>query len=162
MRACALVGFVVMAAVAPASAQTVPDQQNVPAMALKPPLPGAAGARDREFTRGHVMPRPLVGPRYWVRDWWGYGLPQPGPGLYWVRHYEDALLVDPHGGVHDERSVDWGRYDHEAAARMQTVTVASGATVTVPAGVTTRIIIEPRPATTTTTTYYEDVPRRRR
>jgi Ni/Co efflux regulator RcnB len=83
--------------------------------------PGAAGAhapgmrRDhreyRRFGRGQVLPPQWAGPQFHVRQWQSYGFPQPMPGYRWVRYYDDAVLVDRRGRVHDSReSFDWDRY----------------------------------------------------
>jgi hypothetical protein len=59
----------------------------------------------RRIDRGHMVPQHWWGPRFNVVNWGMYGLPQPMHGGRWVRYYDDALLVDGHGRVHDGR---WG------------------------------------------------------
>jgi Ni/Co efflux regulator RcnB len=65
----------------------------------------------RRIDRGHMVPQHWWGPRFNVMNWGMYGLPQPMHGGRWVRYYDDALLVDGHGQVHDGR---WGmRWDDD-------------------------------------------------
>lgn len=76
---------------------------------------GPAARRDyreyRRFGRGQVLPPQWAGPQYHVQQWQSYGFPQPMPGTRWVRYYDDAVLVDRRGRVHDSReSFDWDRY----------------------------------------------------
>lgn len=57
---------------------------------------------------GGKMPRPYLDPMYAVSDWQGWGLSQPGPGMHWLRYYNDAVLVDSRGRVVDTRyDFDW-------------------------------------------------------
>lgn len=37
--------------------------------------------------------------RYYIADPWRYHLPPARPGTYWVRHYDDVLLVDVRRGI---------------------------------------------------------------
>ncbi|HZG45977.1 MAG TPA: RcnB family protein, partial [Allosphingosinicella sp.] len=55
--------------------------------------------------RGFVLPQAWWGPRYGISNWSAYGLPQPIHGGRWVRYYDDALMIDSYGRVHDGR---WG------------------------------------------------------
>lgn len=59
-----------------------------------------SGAR---FYTGGFVPRYYLAPRYYVINWAHYGLGQPGFGHRWVRHYDDAYLVDQYGRVSDSR-----------------------------------------------------------
>lgn len=60
--------------------------------------------------RGGMVPQMFWGPQFVVRDWHGYGFPQPFHGGRWIRYYDDALLIDRYGRVHDGRyGWDWGR-----------------------------------------------------
>lgn len=59
----------------------------------------------RRFERGHFVPNYWWGPRFHVMNWGRYGLPQPMHGGRWVRYYDDALMIDPYGRIHDGR---WG------------------------------------------------------
>ncbi|MDB5689805.1 MAG: hypothetical protein JWL91_1681 [Sphingomonas bacterium] len=75
--------------------------------------PGNADTSARGYLRvgrGSVVPGYLRTSTYFVTDWRGYGLAQPGYGLRWVRYYDDALLIDANGRVQDTRyDVDWNR-----------------------------------------------------
>jgi hypothetical protein len=75
------------------------------------------GGQGRRFThiprigRGGFVPGGWWGPQFVVRNWSGYGFPQPFQGGRWIRYYDDALLIDRHGRVHDGRyGHDWDRY----------------------------------------------------
>ncbi|PSJ36931.1 RcnB family protein [Allosphingosinicella deserti] len=60
--------------------------------------------------RGGYVPRYWWGPQFVVRNWGAYGFPQPYAGSRWVRYYDDALLIDRYGRVHDVRGDwDWNR-----------------------------------------------------
>jgi len=83
-----------------------------------PPVAGHGPRRHhreyRRIERGHVLPHAWWGPRYHVYNWSGYGLPAPIHGGRWVRYYDDALMVDGHGRVHDGRwGMAWDEWDHE-------------------------------------------------
>jgi len=70
----------------------------------------------RRIERGHVLPHAWWGPRYGIRDWAGYGLPAPVHGGRWVRYYDDALMIDGHGRVHDGRwGMAWDEWDDQWA-----------------------------------------------
>jgi Ni/Co efflux regulator RcnB len=61
--------------------------------------------------RGGRLPRPWFGTQFHVQNWGMYGFPQPFAGGRWVRYYDDALLIDRDGRVHDGRyGMDWDRY----------------------------------------------------
>ncbi|HEY0148382.1 MAG TPA: RcnB family protein [Allosphingosinicella sp.] len=60
---------------------------------------------------GGFVPGGWWGPQFVVRNWHGYGFPQPFQGGRWIRYYDDALLIDRHGRVHDSRyGYDWDRH----------------------------------------------------
>lgn len=60
--------------------------------------------------RGGMVPQMWWGPQFMVRNWHGYGFPQPFAGGRWIRYYDDALLIDRYGRVHDGRyGWDWSR-----------------------------------------------------
>ena len=60
--------------------------------------------------RGGFVPQMWWGPQFVVRDWHGFGFPQPFHGGRWIRYYDDALLIDRYGRVHDGRyGWDWER-----------------------------------------------------
>jgi hypothetical protein len=65
----------------------------------------------RRIDRGFALPRNWWGPRFHIRNWNMYGFSQPMHGNRWVRYYDDALLIDHQGRVHDGRyGMDWDRY----------------------------------------------------
>ncbi|WBO23319.1 RcnB family protein [Sphingomonas abietis] len=58
--------------------------------------------------RGWKVPRHYRDRDYVVSDWNGWGFGEPGPGMSWIRYYDDALLVDSAGRVVDCRyGVNW-------------------------------------------------------
>jgi len=64
----------------------------------------------RRPSRGAVLPRYWVSPRFYVNDWAAYGLARPARGYYWARYYDDAVLIDGRGTVFDSvDAVDWDR-----------------------------------------------------
>src|SRR3546814_6419553 len=61
--------------------------------------------------RGAQMAPGWLSPRFHVLNWGLYGFPPPNPGLLWIRYYDEALLIDRDGWVHDSRhGLDWERY----------------------------------------------------
>lgn len=75
------------------------------------------GHGDRRFVhiprigRGGMIPHAWFGPQFVVRNWHMHGFPQPFAGGRWIRYYDDALLVDRYGRVHDGRyGWDWDRH----------------------------------------------------
>jgi Ni/Co efflux regulator RcnB len=65
----------------------------------------------RRIDRGGMVPQFWRGPQFVVHNWGMYGFPQPMHGARWIRYYDDALLVDRYGRVHDGRyGWDWDRY----------------------------------------------------
>ncbi|HEX9933479.1 MAG TPA: RcnB family protein [Allosphingosinicella sp.] len=74
-------------------------------------MPGMHRREFRRIDRGHVVPRFWWGPQFHVQHWQMYGFPQPTGGRRWIRYYDDALLIDDRGRVHDGRyGMDWDRY----------------------------------------------------
>lgn len=64
--------------------------------------------------RGFALPHYWWGPAFTIDNWNQYGLSQPMHGGRWVRYYDDALLVDAHGRVHDGRwDMSWDEYGDE-------------------------------------------------
>lgn len=64
------------------------------------------------INRGGVVPHFWFGPQFVVRNWGMYGFPQPMHDRRWVRYYDDALLIDRSGRVHDGRyGMEWDRYE---------------------------------------------------
>jgi Ni/Co efflux regulator RcnB len=65
----------------------------------------------RRINRGGVVPHFWWGPQFVVHNWQNYGFTQPMHGGRWIRYYDDALLIDRNGRVHDGRyGQDWDRY----------------------------------------------------
>ncbi len=61
--------------------------------------------------RGIHVPGFCMVPRFLIRDYARYGFYQPMYGGRWIRYYDDALLVDPHGQVIDgEWGLNWDEY----------------------------------------------------
>jgi Ni/Co efflux regulator RcnB len=68
----------------------------------------------RRIDRGLMVPQYWWGPRFQVMNWGNYGLPQPIHGGRWVRYYDDALMIDSHGRIHDGRwDMTWDQYDDQ-------------------------------------------------
>jgi Ni/Co efflux regulator RcnB len=66
----------------------------------------------QRFNRGWYMPSYWIAPSFYVGNWGNYGFAQPSNGYNWVRHYDDAYMVDGRGRVYDSvYGVDWDRYD---------------------------------------------------
>ncbi|SIN87981.1 regulator RcnB of Ni and Co efflux [Parasphingorhabdus marina DSM 22363] len=62
--------------------------------------------------RGFRLPRTFIRPSYFIGNFGYYGLRQPSYGYGWSRYYDDAVLTDRHGVVHDSvRDLDWDRYN---------------------------------------------------
>ena len=136
-----LIGLTASAAfAAPASAQTVADPTaayGTEAARLSVPLAAAAAAaaddrvvmdgmrrvmrhgadrsghhRWSRINRGGFVPSFWFGPQFVIGNWNMYGFSHPGRGRRWIRYYDDALLIDSYGRVHDGRwGYDWGRWN---------------------------------------------------
>lgn len=75
--------------------------------------PGWWGGSYQLPVRGYILPSFWMGAPYAVSDWAGYGFTEPGRGRHWVRYYNDAVLVDERGLIHESvHDVPWGRYTH--------------------------------------------------
>jgi hypothetical protein len=73
--------------------------------------PGGWGAYQIPY-RGFVLPSYWLNPIYRISSYPIYGLYAPSFGLRWSRYYDDAVLSDAHGRVHDYRSgIAWDRYE---------------------------------------------------
>ncbi|MGS1015913.1 RcnB family protein [Allosphingosinicella humi] len=82
----------------------------VPTMSSAEAVPSAR-AEFRRLERGGQVPQGWLTPRFIIANWALYGFSPPYPGLVWVRYYDDALLIDREGWVHDSRhDIDWARY----------------------------------------------------
>lgn len=65
----------------------------------------------RQIARGGTIPGYWSAPQYGINNYGHYGFDQPMAGTRWVRYYDDALLVDTNGLVHDGRyGMDFDRY----------------------------------------------------
>jgi Ni/Co efflux regulator RcnB len=143
----------------------------------------AWSGRYNRVGRGYVVPGYLRAPNFEVSDWWTYGLGRPGYGQYWIRYYDDALLIDGGGRVVDTRyGLDWdragptssyaeygdgdgyepGNYDRgfrEDGVRIyRSGPGAPDVTVHRREDGSTVVVIPNQPTTgTTTTTYYDEV-----
>ena len=72
--------------------------------------PGGFAAYRPPFV-GYALPRYWVQPGFAISSWSAYGLAQPAPGYTWYRYYDDAVLVDARGSVHDHvGGIDWDGY----------------------------------------------------
>lgn len=70
--------------------------------------PGGWGGYRRP-SRGWQLPGYWMGSGFRIPDYRSYGLSAPGAGLFWVRYYDDAVLVDGRGRVHDwNDGIAWG------------------------------------------------------
>jgi Ni/Co efflux regulator RcnB len=123
MRKLAFVSLAALAAAAlPAAAQAQPRAghswgqpgQRVLVRHGGAGMPGTPQMHRRQFRRidrGHFVPRFWWGPQFQVQHWQMYGFPQPMPGHRWIRYYDDALMIDDRGRVHDGRyGFEWDRY----------------------------------------------------
>ena len=53
----------------------------------------------RRWTYGMVFPRAFWHRRYWINDYWRFGLENPPYGYVWTRYGTDAVLVNIYTGV---------------------------------------------------------------
>ena len=66
----------------------------------------------RRPQRGWAMSGYWLSPAWAIGDWGYYGLPAPPAGYGWSRYYDDAVLIDGDGRVHDSvGGLDWRRGD---------------------------------------------------
>ncbi|UUL82727.1 RcnB family protein [Sphingomonas qomolangmaensis] len=64
----------------------------------------------RRPVRGFGVPRYWIQPSFYIADFAGYGLGAPPQGYGWYRYYDDAVLIDQAGYVHDSvAGVEWNR-----------------------------------------------------
>src|SRR5579871_5684379 len=49
--------------------------------------------RYRHFSRGGTVPPLWRDDRFYVREWFAFGLTEPPYGFRWIRYYDDALLI---------------------------------------------------------------------
>jgi Ni/Co efflux regulator RcnB len=73
--------------------------------------PGGYGGYHRPFF-GYILPRYWIQPSFYIGNYSTYGFARPQPGYGWSRYYDDAVLTDRYGRVHNSVSnVDWDRYE---------------------------------------------------
>ena len=73
--------------------------------------PGGWGGY-RPAYRGFVLPSYWTNASYAIGNYNAYGLYPPMTGYGWSRYYDDAVLRDQRGYVHDMRQgIDWSRYE---------------------------------------------------
>jgi Ni/Co efflux regulator RcnB len=81
----------------------------------------------RRIDRGFILPQPWWGQGYHLQNWSMYGLPQPIHGGRWVRYYDDALMIDGRGQVHDGRyGMSWDEWQDQWAYDDRGVPIYSG------------------------------------
>lgn len=62
--------------------------------------------------RGFRLPRTYIHPSFFIGNYSYYGLSRPSYGYGWSRYYDDAVLTDRRGVVHDSvHNLDWDRYN---------------------------------------------------
>jgi len=71
----------------------------------------AGDYRYRHFARGGTVPPLWRDDRFYVREWFAFGLTEPAFGYRWIRYYDDALLINVSTGEVAEvmPDVDWTR-----------------------------------------------------
>lgn len=73
--------------------------------------PGGWGAY-RRMGRGHHLPSYWMGSGFRIPDYLSWGLAAPPAGYFWVRYYDDAVLVDDRGDVWDSvGGIGWADAD---------------------------------------------------
>ncbi len=65
----------------------------------------------RHFSHGGTVPPLWRDDRFYVREWFAFGLTEPAFGYRWIRYYNDALLINVSTGAVAEvmPDIDWGR-----------------------------------------------------
>lgn len=70
--------------------------------------PGGWGGYTRP-RRGRTLPPYWMQSNFQIPDYLSFGLAAPPYGYFWVRYYDDAVLVDAQGGIHNSVSgIAWG------------------------------------------------------
>ncbi len=71
----------------------------------------------RRLGRGHHLPAYWMGSSFRIPDYLSWGLAAPPAGYFWVRYYDDAVLVDGGGNVWDSvGGIAWADADAYADA----------------------------------------------
>jgi Ni/Co efflux regulator RcnB len=92
-------------------AAAVQMHRQAPVMRHGTPHQGRRFHHIRRIDRGGMVPHFWWGPQFVVHNWGMHGFPRPVSGARWIRYYDDALLIDRYGRVHDGRyGWDWDRY----------------------------------------------------
>lgn len=69
----------------------------------------------RRMGRGGHLPSYWMGSGFRIPDYLNWGLAAPPYGYFWVRYYDDAVLVDDRGSVWDSvNGIGWGDADADA------------------------------------------------
>lgn len=80
----------------------------------------------RRPVRGWTLPHYWRDQRYRIADYLSFGLVAPPRGYYWVRYYDDAVLVDDGGRVWDSMGgISWTGDDY-AWSESSTASVGAG------------------------------------
>ena len=78
--------------------------------------PGGWGAYRRP-SRGWTLPGYWMSSNFHLPDYYDFGLSAPPSGYFWVRYYDDAVLVDSYGRVRDSVSgIAWASAAASAGA----------------------------------------------
>lgn len=113
--------------------------------------PGGWGGYRRP-SRGWTLPHYWMGTGFHIPDYRSFGLFAPPVGYFWVRYYDDAVLVDSYGRVRDSVSgIAWAGAD--AYADVDDGYGYAGAAASASAGAITGVDLDPgyyEPG------YYED------
>jgi hypothetical protein len=77
--------------------------------------PGGWGAYRAPYV-GYALPGYWMQPGFAISNWSAYGLARPAAGYNWYRYYDDAVLLDARGSVHDHvGGIVWDGYDGDYA-----------------------------------------------
>lgn len=75
--------------------------------------PGWWGGSYQPAMRGYILPSYWLSPAYVIPEPGAYGFADAGQGRRWVRYYNDAVLVDGRGLIHESvHDVAWDRYSY--------------------------------------------------
>lgn len=89
--------------------------------------PGGWGAYRRP-SRGRQLDRYWMSSNFQIPDYFSYGLRAPANGYFWVRYYDDAVMVDSYGRVRDwQDGIAWGGASASASASSGYASASSAA-----------------------------------